>query len=58
MQLNPARVSYLQRAAGRLGPIDERLIDQHGERWQELAAPFDILDEPHLRTLRDGILVS
>ena len=58
MRINPARVSYLQRAAGRLGPIDEGLIDQHGERLEQLASPFAILDEPHLRSMRDGVLVS
>jgi len=58
MRIKPARVSYLQRAAGRLGPIDNGLIDQHGERWEGLASPFAILDEPHLQGLREGVLVS
>ena len=58
MRINPARVSYLQRAAGRLGPIDEGLIDQHGEQPEGLASTFTILDEPHLRSLRDGVLMS
>ncbi|MFV1964577.1 MAG: DUF362 domain-containing protein [Pirellulaceae bacterium] len=52
MQLDPSRISYLQLAAGSLGPIDERLIDQRGEDWQSLASPFEILNEPHLRRLR------
>lgn len=53
MDLNPAKVGYLQLAANRLGPIDERLIEQRGENWNELAQPFAILDKPHLQVLRD-----
>ena len=53
MDLDPAKVGYLQLAADRLGPIDESLIDQRGEPWKPLASPFQILDEPHLRVLRD-----
>jgi uncharacterized protein (DUF362 family) len=59
MGLRPERVSYLGLAADRLGPIADSRITQRGERWQELANPFTILDEPHLRGLRaDGILLS
>jgi uncharacterized protein (DUF362 family) len=61
MGLEPSRVSYLSLAAGRLGPIDETLIEQRGEPWQGLASPFQILDQPHLRLLRAtpaGPLVS
>jgi hypothetical protein len=39
-------------ADGRLGPISQRAIIQRGERWQELASPFQILDVPHLREMR------
>jgi len=53
MGLEPSRVSYLNLAADRLGPIDDRRITQRGERWQVCAKPFYILDEPHLRELRD-----
>ena len=53
MELNPEKVSYLQLAANRLGPIDERLIQQRGESWEPLAQTFKILDEPHLTSLRD-----
>ncbi|MFZ5829722.1 MAG: DUF362 domain-containing protein, partial [Planctomycetota bacterium] len=49
---NPARVPYLAMAAGRLGPIDERLIAQRGERWRELASPLASLDRPHLQAMR------
>lgn len=61
MGLEPSRVSYLSLAAGRLGPIDEPLIEQRGESWQGLVSPFQILDQPHLRKLRAtpaGPLVS
>lgn len=61
MGLSPERVSYLQLAADRLGPIAENRIAQRGEKWQELVSPFQILDEPHLRYLREtptGPLVS
>jgi uncharacterized protein (DUF362 family) len=60
MEVDPAAVSYLSLAADRLGPIDERRIEMRGERWQEHAKPFEILDVPHLRSLRTkpGSLVS
>jgi len=52
MGLNPWRIAYLKLAAGHLGPIDERCIEQRGERWQDLYSPFQILDEPHLQELK------
>lgn len=52
MGLEPTRVSYLQLADGRLGPLDDRRITQRGERWQSVASPFEILDRPHLQPLR------
>ena len=60
MDLDPAQVPYLQLAGGRLGPIDDRLISQHGEKWQQLVSPFQILDKPHLQRLRKhkGVLVT
>jgi uncharacterized protein (DUF362 family) len=60
MGLDPAAVSYLQLAAGTLGPIGSRQIDQLGERWEDVASPFRILDVPHLQQLRrpPGALVS
>src|SRR5688572_25561277 len=60
MQIDPKLVTYLNLASDRLGPIDEKLIEQRGERWQPLAQPFEILDKPHLRQLRakQGVLVS
>jgi uncharacterized protein (DUF362 family) len=60
MELDPYAVPYLALAADRLGPIDERLIQQRGESWQPLAKPFAILDKPHLKklTAKRGVLVS
>ncbi len=60
MDLDPTQVPYLQLAGGRLGPIDDRLISQHGENWQPLASPFQVLDKPHLQRLRKhkGVLVT
>jgi uncharacterized protein (DUF362 family) len=51
MNLRPENVSYLELAAGRLGPIDDQHIQQRGERWQNLVSPFKIIDAPHLRNL-------
>ncbi len=60
MDLDPAKVSYLKLAADKLGPIVERRIEQRGERWQELQSRFEIVDRPHLNSLRPqaGSLVS
>ena len=61
MGLDPQRVSYLSRAEHRLGPLDERLIQQRGEPWRSVATRFQLLDLVHLRSLRadaDGALVS
>ena len=60
MDVDPWQVPYLRLAAGRLGPLDERLIEQRGEAWQPLASPFTVLDEPHLRQMvrHRGVLVS
>lgn len=52
MGLAPERIPYLRLAAGRLGPIDDRHIEQRGDPWQRLASPFEILDVPHLEGLR------
>ena len=46
MAINPAHVDYLQ---ARLGPVADSSIPQRGERWQDLASPFAMLDAPHLR---------
>ena len=52
MGLRPERAAYLNLAGDRLGPIEDSLIDQCGERWEPLVSPFKILDRPHLRHLR------
>lgn len=58
MQLNPYKVNYLALAEGRLGPLAEHAIHQRGEPWQPHAKPFEILDKPHLRVLREGVLAT
>jgi uncharacterized protein (DUF362 family) len=59
MGFDPARVGYLQLAANRLGPVEQRCIEQHGERWQNVTSPFTIIDFPHLQQLRAaGVLVT
>ncbi|MCA9179243.1 MAG: DUF362 domain-containing protein [Planctomycetales bacterium] len=58
MRLNPARIPYLSKADGVLGPIAESRIHQRGEIWEESAKPFQILDEPHLNSMREGVLIS
>lgn len=59
MGFDPSRLGYLQLAAGRLGPIDARAIEQRGERWQSVYSPFSILAEPHLEQLQaKGELIS
>jgi uncharacterized protein (DUF362 family) len=52
MQINPAKVPYLRRAADRLGPIAEGRIEQRGEAWAPLSQPFQLIDAPHLRGMR------
>jgi len=49
---DPARVPYLALAAGRLGPVAQYDIIQRGERWQESADPFQVLEQPHLQAMR------
>lgn len=58
MQVQPDKISYLARAAGKLGPIDERSIQQVGEALAPLAQPFEILNVDHLRGIRAGEKVS
>ena len=60
MNLHPEQVGYLSLAADRLGPIDDRQIEQCGEHWQALVKPFSVLNAPHLRNLPvdPAVLVS
>jgi hypothetical protein len=52
MQLDPAKIPYLAYAADRLGPIDDRLIEQRGEAWRPLSSRFEIVAKPHLLAMR------
>jgi uncharacterized protein (DUF362 family) len=52
MALDPSRIGYLAIADGHLGPIRDAEIVQRGERWQELVDPFQIIDQPHIQSLR------
>jgi uncharacterized protein (DUF362 family) len=52
MEIDPALVNYLKLAADRLGPIVDRRIEQRGERWQDFKQRFEIIDAPHLHSLR------
>jgi uncharacterized protein (DUF362 family) len=61
MGLEPSRIEYLAIASPALGPLADERIQQRGERWQSVASPFRILNEPHLQQLRatpDGPLVT
>ncbi len=60
MGFDPSKISYLQLAAGNLGPVAESHIEQKGEPWRPLVSPFQILEKPHLQELRmpAGSLVS
>ncbi len=49
MCLNPYGIPYLSAASGKLGPIHEHNIRQRGERIEDLATPFAVLDVPHLK---------
>jgi uncharacterized protein (DUF362 family) len=52
MGLEPSRVTYLGLAPSRLGPISDARIEQRGERWQDVASPFELVKEKHLQRLR------
>jgi uncharacterized protein (DUF362 family) len=58
MGLNPAAVRYLELAGAKLGPLQEREIEQRGEAWRDVANPFQIMD--HLKSLQGprGTLIS
>ncbi len=49
MCLNPYGIPHLSAASGKLGPIHEHNIRQRGERIEDLATPFAVLDVPHLK---------
>lgn len=53
MGINPSRVRYLARAAGRLGPIQETSIVQLGESLAAVRTDFELLEKiPAQRRLR------
>jgi uncharacterized protein (DUF362 family) len=52
MQINPWKIGYLAAASGKLGPISERHIEQRGERINDLAQSFALLDHPSFAGLR------
>ncbi|MFQ5806860.1 MAG: DUF362 domain-containing protein [Phycisphaerae bacterium] len=52
MGLNPYGVRYLTEASGGLGPIHEHNIRQRGELIADLRTQFDVLDLPHLKSVR------
>jgi uncharacterized protein (DUF362 family) len=70
MGMEPKKIPYLMYAGDKapvgsatkgkmLGPIDDHQITQRGEAWKSLDSPFQIIDKPHLQTMRRaGILVS
>jgi uncharacterized protein (DUF362 family) len=44
MGINPYKVKYLADAEGGLGPINESLITQRGERWGAVRTDFQLVD--------------
>lgn len=60
MGMEPSKIPYLSLAAGKLGPIADRLIEQRGEGWTGLRSPFQILQKEHLLQMQaqPGVLVS
>jgi uncharacterized protein (DUF362 family) len=52
MNLDPQGIAYLVGASGRLGPIQEWNIRQLGEPIAALRTRFEVLDLPHLASLR------
>lgn len=46
MGFDPRRIEYLKGVAGVLGPIEEQLISQRGERLDKMAQKFDLIDHP------------
>jgi uncharacterized protein (DUF362 family) len=52
MGFDPYRIDYLKRASGRLGPIQERHIEQRGEPLAAVSQRFNLPDHPHFRQFR------
>lgn len=52
MNLNVAGITYLHQASGILGPVRERHITQHGVAIHKVRRSFEVLDLPHLASVR------
>jgi uncharacterized protein (DUF362 family) len=54
MGLDPTNIVYLNNTATitRLGPIDERFIDQRGEPWRSVQTRFEYPDHPHYNAFK------
>jgi uncharacterized protein (DUF362 family) len=52
MGFDPLRIDYLKHASGRLGPIQERHIEQRGEPIASVATRFELPGHPHFRQFR------
>jgi uncharacterized protein (DUF362 family) len=44
MGINPYKVKYLADAKGRLGPLNDSLITQRGEKWESVRTDFQLMD--------------
>jgi uncharacterized protein (DUF362 family) len=53
MGINPMKIPYLKSAAGLLGPVEEKKIEQRGEVIQAVRTDFKLVDDiPALQSLR------
>lgn len=52
MRIEPIDLPYLSLAEGRLGSVSAQSIDQRGDDWHDLATRFELIDAPHLRSIR------
>lgn len=52
MDFDPARLEFLRHASGRLGPIQERHIEQRGEPIASVRQRFELPAHPHFRKFR------
>jgi uncharacterized protein (DUF362 family) len=52
MGFDPWRIEYLRGASGKLGPIQERHIEQRGETLATCTQRFMLPDHPHFRQFR------
>lgn len=52
MGFDPLRIDHIRNSTGRLGPIQERHIEQHGEALAPHIQTFTLPDHPHFRQFR------